>query len=182
MTLGSSSSRLDWSALHPISFGSDDQSHLMMTMMHPSAGQAANAHPSLLPGGDGAHPPSDPHHLTCLKLGKRHYFEERHVPGLKRGRALSVPSGSAPVPRCQVEGCHVALLNAKDYHRRHKVCEMHSKAPRVVVLGIEQRFCQQCSRWVSRGIGVRRLEEELQEEIGRSQRTEEKERKRICSK
>ena len=42
---------------------------------------------------------------------------------------------------------NVALVNAKDYHKRHKVCEMHSKAPKVVVLGIEQRFCQQCSRY-----------------------------------
>jgi hypothetical protein len=62
------------------------------------------------------------------------------------GPSSSSSSLPATVPRCQVEGCHVPLLNAKDYHRRHKVCEMHSKAPRVVVLGLEQRFCQQCSR------------------------------------
>jgi hypothetical protein len=55
---------------------------------------------------------------------------------------------AAAVPRCQVEGCHVSLSVAKEYHRRHKVCEAHSKAPRVVVLGAEQRFCQQCSRSV----------------------------------
>ncbi|TVU01410.1 hypothetical protein EJB05_53123, partial [Eragrostis curvula] len=54
---------------------------------------------------------------------------------------------AAAVPRCQVEGCHVALAGAKEYHRRHKVCEAHSKSPRVVVLGAEQRFCQQCSRF-----------------------------------
>lgn len=115
--------------------------------------------------GDGSHLHPDPH-LMCLKLGKRHYFEdatappgERHVGGFsigKRGKPLYGGSGGGPsssstslpaaVPRCQVEGCHVALLNAKDYHRRHKVCEMHSKAPKVVVLGLEQRFCQQCSR------------------------------------
>jgi hypothetical protein len=68
-----------------------------------------------------------------------------------RGCVGGPSSSSSPlpatVPRCQVEGCHVPLLNAKDYHRRHKVCEMHSKAPRVVVLGLEQRFCQQCSRY-----------------------------------
>ncbi|KAJ8534765.1 hypothetical protein K7X08_016493 [Anisodus acutangulus] len=56
---------------------------------------------------------------------------------------------AALVPRCQVEGCHEALVNAKAYHRRHKVCEMHAKAPKVVVLGLEQRFCQQCSRFHS---------------------------------
>lgn len=111
-------------------------------------------------GGDGSHLHPDPH-LMCLKLGKRHYFEDS-TPGIstdKRGRpyygggpsqssatAVSVVGSPAAVPICQVEGCHVALVNAKDYHRRHKVCEMHSKAPKVVVLGLEQRFCQQCSR------------------------------------
>lgn len=113
-------------------------------------------------GGDGTHVHPDPH-LTCLKLGKRHYFEDASggsssglVVADKRGKGYCGGSGgkaaaaltAVSVPRCQVEGCHVALLNAKEYHRRHKVCEMHSKAPKVVVLGIEQRFCQQCSRSV----------------------------------
>ena len=49
-------------------------------------------------------------------------------------------------PRCQVEGCSVDLSGAKAYYGRHKVCGMHSKAPLVIVGGIEQRFCQQCSR------------------------------------
>ncbi|KAJ4827644.1 hypothetical protein Tsubulata_008264 [Turnera subulata] len=128
--------------------------------------------------GDGSHLHPDPH-LMCLKLGKRHYFEDpngnnaSHVPASdqevphgvvaigKKGKPYfgkvvghaadplgsSVAAPAALVPRCQVEGCHVALVNAKDYHRRHKVCEMHSKAPRVIVLGLEQRFCQQCSRF-----------------------------------
>ncbi|XP_020267308.1 squamosa promoter-binding-like protein 14 isoform X2 [Asparagus officinalis] len=50
-------------------------------------------------------------------------------------------------PRCQVEGCLVDLTGAKAYYCRHKVCGMHSKSPKVVVAGIEQRFCQQCSRF-----------------------------------
>lgn len=97
----------------------------------------------------------------CLKLGKRHYFEDANAPSVvggftavgKRGKALYGGDGGgyggvpSSVPRCQVEGCHVALVNAKDYHRRHRVCEMHSKAPKVVVVGLEQRFCQQCSRF-----------------------------------
>ncbi|PPD80970.1 hypothetical protein GOBAR_DD22104 [Gossypium barbadense] len=107
---------------------------------------------------------TDPH-LVCLKLGKRHYFEgstdlnnHRHSAGGysigKKGKPyydnLSGEGGgpsSSTVPRCQVEGCNVTLVNAKEYHRRHKVCETHSKAPKVVVLGLEQRFCQQCSRF-----------------------------------
>ncbi|XP_017699431.2 squamosa promoter-binding-like protein 7 isoform X2 [Phoenix dactylifera] len=87
------------------------------------------------------------HHLTCLKLGKRQYYGEEGVAGggIKRERLSSNPA--VGVPRCQVEGCNKALGDAKDYHKRHKVCEMHSKAPKVVVLGAEQRFCQQCSRF-----------------------------------
>ncbi|KFK37474.1 squamosa promoter binding 1 [Arabis alpina] len=48
---------------------------------------------------------------------------------------------------CQVENCEADLSKVKDYHRRHKVCEMHSKATSAVVGGIMQRFCQQCSRF-----------------------------------
>ena len=50
--------------------------------------------------------------------------------------------------KCQVEGCGVELGAAKEYHRKHRVCEAHTKCPRVVVAGQERRFCQQCSRWV----------------------------------
>ncbi|KAG2669261.1 hypothetical protein I3760_14G026600 [Carya illinoinensis] len=121
--------------------------------------------------GAGSHCQPDPQ-LMCLKLGKRQYFEDttllanRDMAGLsssvagKRGKPyygagdvgiVGGPSSSPllppTVPRCQVEGCHMVLLNAKDYHRRHKVCDIHSKAPMVVVLGLEQRFCQQCSRF-----------------------------------
>ncbi|CAH8381947.1 unnamed protein product [Eruca vesicaria subsp. sativa] len=48
---------------------------------------------------------------------------------------------------CQVENCEADLSKVKDYHRRHKVCEMHSKATSALVGGIMQRFCQQCSRF-----------------------------------
>lgn len=50
---------------------------------------------------------------------------------------------------CQVEDCRADLSNAKDYHRRHKVCDMHSKASKALVGNVMQRFCQQCSRLVS---------------------------------
>ncbi|KAG8083132.1 hypothetical protein GUJ93_ZPchr0014g47288 [Zizania palustris] len=101
--------------------------------------------------------------LTCLKLGKRPCFWDGSgggggqvaqgssasggVGGVEGKRKEKTAAGVAAVPRCQVEGCDVALAGAKEYHRRHKVCEMHSKAPRVVVHGAEQRFCQQCSRF-----------------------------------
>lgn len=91
------------------------------------------------------------HHLTCLKLGKRpSYVEEEEAPEIhvaKRDKQLPVLPPTS-IPKCQVEGCNRSLSDAKEYHRRHKVCELHSKAPRVTVQGVEQRFCQQCSRYV----------------------------------
>nr|BAM15479.1 SBP-box protein [Torenia fournieri] len=63
----------------------------------------------------------------------------------KKGRS-GAALGRQP-PRCQVEGCNVDLSDVKAYYSRHKVCGMHSKSPKVVVAGLEQRFCQQCSRF-----------------------------------
>lgn len=60
----------------------------------------------------------------------------------KRG---SKAGGSVP-PSCQVDGCNADLSDAKPYHRRHKVCEYHAKAPAVLIGEQHQRFCQQCSR------------------------------------
>ncbi|KAG4929460.1 hypothetical protein GLYMA_17G039600v4 [Glycine max] len=48
---------------------------------------------------------------------------------------------------CQVQDCRADLSNAKDYHRRHKVCDIHSKATMALVGNVMQRFCQQCSRF-----------------------------------
>ncbi|KAJ4823598.1 hypothetical protein Tsubulata_026477 [Turnera subulata] len=48
---------------------------------------------------------------------------------------------------CQVEDCRADLTNAKDYHRRHKVCDLHSKASEALLGNALQRFCQQCSRF-----------------------------------
>ncbi|CAK8544455.1 unnamed protein product [Lathyrus sativus] len=55
--------------------------------------------------------------------------------------------GSSSRAFCQVEDCRADLNNAKDYHRRHKVCEVHSKASKALVGNTMQRFCQQCSRF-----------------------------------
>ncbi|KAK3183164.1 hypothetical protein Dsin_030450 [Dipteronia sinensis] len=48
---------------------------------------------------------------------------------------------------CLVDGCNSDLSNCREYHRRHKVCELHSKTPEVTISGQKQRFCQQCSRF-----------------------------------
>ncbi|KAJ4778916.1 Squamosa promoter-binding-like protein 16 [Rhynchospora pubera] len=56
-------------------------------------------------------------------------------------------AGAHVSARCLVEGCKADLSKCREYHRRHKVCEVHSKTPVVIVSGREQRFCQQCSRF-----------------------------------
>lgn len=84
-----------------------------------------------------------------LNLGGRTYFsssEDDFVSRLYRRSRVAEP-GSLNSPRCQAEGCNADLTNAKHYHRRHKVCEFHSKAATVIAAGLTQRFCQQCSRY-----------------------------------
>ncbi|KAF4398665.1 hypothetical protein G4B88_017091 [Cannabis sativa] len=66
---------------------------------------------------------------------------------LKRTRGLS-SSNEIQVSSCLVDGCDSDLTKCWDCHRRHKVCETHSKTPKVTIEGCEQRFCQQCSRQV----------------------------------
>jgi hypothetical protein len=68
-------------------------------------------------------------------------------PSLPRKRARKASSYSQTA-FCQVHGCNKDLSSSKDYHKRHKVCDVHSKTAKVIVNGIEQRFCQQCSRLV----------------------------------
>lgn len=89
---------------------------------------------------------------TANKKGKPYYYNilGSGGGGVTVGMGPSSTSAAATtVPKCQVEGCYVGLVNAKEYHRRHKVCEMHSKAPKVFVNGLDKRFCQQCSRYVT---------------------------------
>ncbi|XP_021748419.1 squamosa promoter-binding-like protein 8 [Chenopodium quinoa] len=82
-----------------------------------------------------------------LNLGRRTYFsaDDDLVSRLyRRSRAVEPALHS---PKCQAEGCNADLSHAKHYHRRHKVCEFHSKASTVIAAGLTQRFCQQCSRF-----------------------------------
>ncbi|KAK7407763.1 hypothetical protein VNO78_09820 [Psophocarpus tetragonolobus] len=81
-------------------------------------------------------------------------FEEESVqlnlggrmnPSNKRVRSGS--PGTPSYPMCQVDNCREDLSKAKDYHRRHKVCEAHSKATKALLANQMQRFCQQCSRF-----------------------------------
>ncbi|XP_019259080.1 PREDICTED: squamosa promoter-binding-like protein 8 isoform X2 [Nicotiana attenuata] len=84
-----------------------------------------------------------------LNLGGRTYFassEDDFVNRIFR-RTRAVEDGSVNSPKCQADGCNADLTHAKHYHRRHKVCEFHSKAATVIAAGLTQRFCQQCSRF-----------------------------------
>ncbi|URE09589.1 4-coumarate--CoA [Musa troglodytarum] len=98
--------------------------------------------------------------VISLRLGKRTYFED---PCMRNNIKSSYFPASSPLSTtsvkksrvyrqnllrayCQVEGCNIDLSASKDYHRKHRVCESHSKSPKVVVAGQERRFCQQCSR------------------------------------
>ncbi|KAK3152260.1 hypothetical protein QOZ80_2BG0156510 [Eleusine coracana subsp. coracana] len=65
----------------------------------------------------------------------------------REGKRAKGEEGGGGEVRCQVEGCGLDLGGAKEYHRKHRVCEAHTKCPRVVVAGQERRFCQQCSRF-----------------------------------
>ncbi|XP_054781624.1 squamosa promoter-binding-like protein 8 [Prosopis cineraria] len=88
-----------------------------------------------------------------LNLGGRTYFSSSEDDFMSRLYRRSRPAepGSMMMasnsPRCQAEGCNADLSHAKHYHRRHKVCEFHSKAATVIAAGLTQRFCQQCSRF-----------------------------------
>ncbi|KAG0468950.1 hypothetical protein HPP92_018278 [Vanilla planifolia] len=86
-----------------------------------------------------------------LKLGGGAYaFEEPVARTNKRARSGSnsgSPGDAGRYPMCQVDDCKADLSNAKDYHRRHKVCELHSKTAKAFVGKQMQRFCQQCSRF-----------------------------------
>lgn len=85
----------------------------------------------------------------CLKLGGESYaYAEENGNGSRNGKRNRSLSPQSQVPTCQVDGCKADLSRAKDYHRRHKVCEVHSKAGKAPVSRLMQRFCQQCSRFV----------------------------------
>ncbi|XP_058210820.1 squamosa promoter-binding-like protein 1 isoform X1 [Rhododendron vialii] len=65
----------------------------------------------------------------------------------KSGKKSKVIASTTNRAVCQVDDCRADLTAAKDYHRRHKVCDIHSKAGRALVGNVMQRFCQQCSRF-----------------------------------
>ncbi|VVA27661.1 PREDICTED: squamosa [Prunus dulcis] len=98
--------------------------------------------------------------LIDLKLGRLADNRDFHDSKFSKGHPILSSSESSTPPKrmrvsglysqtvyCQVYGCNKDLSSSKDYHKRHKVCEAHSKTAKVIVNGREQRFCQQCSRF-----------------------------------
>ncbi|KAL0306526.1 UNVERIFIED_CONTAM: Squamosa promoter-binding protein 2 [Sesamum radiatum] len=69
--------------------------------------------------------------------------------GKVTGKAVAGGVAVVAPPCCLVENCEADLSCCKKYHQRHRVCEVHAKAPVVLVDGLRQRFCQQCSRFMS---------------------------------
>ncbi|KAF8114775.1 hypothetical protein N665_0034s0114 [Sinapis alba] len=80
-----------------------------------------------------------------LRFGQKIYFEDGSGAGLSKNRVNT--GRKSTTARCQVEGCRMDLSSAKTYYSRHKVCCIHSKSSKVIVSGLHQRFCQQCSRF-----------------------------------
>jgi len=69
-------------------------------------------------------------------------FSRDHVSSLSIGKKCKSNGQNIHcLPRCQVESCGLDLSSAKDYHRIRRVCESHSKYPKVVIAGVESRFC-----------------------------------------
>ncbi|KDP22599.1 hypothetical protein JCGZ_26430 [Jatropha curcas] len=73
---------------------------------------------------------------------------ESSSPSVSAKRTRATKTGTQAT-FCLVDGCNADLSSCRDYHRRHKVCEFHSKSPQVTIGGLKQRFCQQCSRFHS---------------------------------
>lgn len=109
--------------------------------------------------------------LIDLKLGRFSDQRDGHNSKFSLGTPILCSSESSTPPKrvrlaginshtayCQVDGCNKDLSSSKDYHKRHKVCEVHSKTAKVFVNGLEQRFCQQCSRFVIYNLFVKSFE------------------------
>lgn len=89
-----------------------------------------------------------------LGLGSGEDDKKKKASGRKGSSGGGSSGGGSMQPSCQVDNCSTDMTNAKPYHRRHKVCEFHAKAPFVVLAGLQQRFCQQCSRLGNPSISI----------------------------
>ncbi|XP_068306828.1 uncharacterized protein [Pyrus communis] len=72
---------------------------------------------------------------------------EDHHDRKKKGAESATGASGDGMAICKADGCAVDLSDAKVYNRRQRVCELHSKAPLVIVSGLKRRFCHKCSRF-----------------------------------
>ncbi|CAM0149815.1 unnamed protein product [Urochloa decumbens] len=154
---------MDWDLKMPVSWDLAELEHDAVPAIAAAPSPAAAAAPGIAAAAAvAASARGAPSRAECsvdLKLGGLGEFgaadrmKEPAAPAgaaaspMKRPRSGSGGGGGAQCPSCAVEGCKADLSKCRDYHRRHKVCEAHSKTPVVVVAGREMRFCQQCSRF-----------------------------------
>ncbi|KAL5205227.1 hypothetical protein ABZP36_033436 [Zizania latifolia] len=165
---------MDWDLKMPVSWDLAELEHNAVPAMAAAAAPVAASGIAAVAAARG--PPSRPECSVDLKLGGLGEFGALDAHALKeppaKGPVVSVSSGTAATgsvatvpsanplkrprggaagagqcPSCAVDDCKADLSKCRDYHRRHKVCEAHSKTPVVVVSGREMRFCQQCSRF-----------------------------------
>ncbi|CAL5392716.1 unnamed protein product [Camellia sinensis] len=80
-----------------------------------------------------------------VTFSKSEAAEEFHAIETGKRCLMFFPYHVEAVKAIGVHGCSKDLSSSKSYHKRHKVCDVHSKTARVIVNSIEQRFCQQYS-------------------------------------
>ncbi|KAK3009664.1 hypothetical protein RJ639_013840 [Escallonia herrerae] len=78
----------------------------------------------------------DPRNLISSKISPNLYSAE----SCKQAKRGQMGNLSPSIAMCQVHGCKKDLSSFKEYHKRHKVCEVHSKTEKVIVKGVERRF------------------------------------------
>nr|GMD25590.1 squamosa promoter-binding-like protein 6 [Ipomoea batatas] len=84
----------------------------------------------------------------CCKGGYGGILESGQSASAKKKKIITDFNYPCQVPIiCQVDGCKMDLSSSKYYHQRHRVCVEHSKTIKAILHGVEQRFCQQCSRF-----------------------------------
>ncbi|XP_042379380.1 squamosa promoter-binding-like protein 15 isoform X1 [Zingiber officinale] len=143
----------DWDSVRFTATPAPDAADLLCLGSQPSSSAAAVVDPAKK-GNEGSNDSKSRRDLEedngelTLKLGGGSNLVEEPAGARPSKRVRSgTPATSNSYPMCQVDDCHTDLSCAKDYHRRHKVCEVHSKTTKALVGKQMQRFCQQCSRF-----------------------------------
>ncbi|KAL3503198.1 hypothetical protein ACH5RR_037647 [Cinchona calisaya] len=104
-------------------------------------------------GGGGSEDIEEESEFKKIRMNLVEVSEKRGSSSRTSGAGAGAGAGAgggvvvARPPSCRAEKCKADLTNSKSYYMRHKVCEYHAKAEVVILEGLKQRFCQQCSRF-----------------------------------